>query len=183
MTQVKKSRCVWIHQALLYSAALLFSGKEMWCKICMPVRMDRSVFTFSQILPQLVMDTIRVFYRLRAKNTVQESFNNPSQHIRNVGLLVRCEECDMWKLLFCKFKLNYQEVSELRRCLDDISYTCEVSFSGIPGHLKDVCVQYHRCNDPIDKLYYSCEFESILYRACTQELFFFYATCTDGHMP
>ena len=29
--------------------------------------------------------------------------------VRNVGLLVQCEECNMWRLLFCRFKLNYQE--------------------------------------------------------------------------
>ena len=88
---------------------------------------------------------------------------NPSQHVQNVGLLVQCEECDMWRLLFCRFKLNYQEVSELWRCLNDILYTCGVSFSelDLPGRLKDVYVRDHKCNDHIEKLYYSCELESM----------------------
>ena len=35
----------------------------------------------------------------------------------------------MWRLLFCKHKLNYQEVVELSEVLDDISYACGVSLS------------------------------------------------------
>ena len=78
----------------------------------------------------------------------------------------------MWRLLFCKFTLNYQEVAELGRCLDDISYTCGVSFSelDLPGRLKDVCIRDHKCNDPTEKLYYSCEFESICCYCASDEV-------------
>ena len=43
----------------------------------------------------------------------------------------------MWRLLFFRFKLNYQEISELSRCLDP--YACGISFSELelPGCLKD----------------------------------------------
>ena len=88
---------------------------------------------------------------------------SPSQHVNNVGLLVQCEECDKWRVLFCRHKLNYHEVTELGKCLDDISYTCGVMFSelDLPGRLKNVCVKDHKCSDPIEKLYYSCDFEAI----------------------
>jgi len=90
-------------------------------------------------------------------------FSPSQQHINNVGLLVQCEECDKWRLLFCKHKLNYQEVTELGKCLDDLSYTCGVMFSelDLPGRLKNVCVKYHKCTDHIEKLYYSCDSEPI----------------------
>ena len=42
-----------------------------------------------------------------AKNVL--GYTPSQQHVNNVGLLVQCEECDMWRLLFCKYKLNYQE--------------------------------------------------------------------------
>ena len=78
------------------------------------------------------------------KKTSKQSFGfSPSeQHVQNVGLLVQCEECDMWRQLFCRHKLNYQEVVELGRALDEISYTCGVSLSDLdlPGCLKNVCV-------------------------------------------
>lgn len=68
-----------------------------------------------------------------------------------------------WRLLFCKHKLNHQEVKELENFLDDVAYTCGVTFSDLdlPGRLKNVCVKDHRCNDPIEKLYYSCGFEPV----------------------
>ena len=67
----------------------------------------------------------------------------------------------MWRLLFSKQKLNYQELSELERSLDDVSYSCGLSLSelDLPGRLKGVGVKDHRCNDPTEKLYYSCDFE------------------------
>ena len=108
--------------------------------------------------------------RTSAKRSI--SFTPSQQHVRNVGLLVQCEECDMWRLLFCKHKLNYQEVMELTQCLDDISYTCGVAFSDLdfPGRLKNVCMKDHRCNDPIEKLYYSCEFEPICCQCASEEV-------------
>ena len=44
-----------------------------------------------------------------------------------------------------------------------MAYTCGVTFSDLdlPGRLKNVCVKDHRCNDPIEKLYYSCGFKPV----------------------
>ena len=133
------------------------------CEICKPVRMDWDVFTTLHFLPDPTPagdGHYKSFCDLYGQVTSEEHCpslqtskkaskrSNPSQqHVRNVGLLVQCEECDMWRLLFCRFKLNYQETSELSRCLDDISYSCGVSFSELelPGRLKDVCVRDHKC--------------------------------------
>jgi len=72
----------------------------------------------------------------------------------NVGLLVQCEECDKWRLMFCRHKLNKQEVATLAKCLDDVSYTCGVLFSelNLAGRLNSVCVKDHTCSDHIEKL-------------------------------
>ena len=44
------------------------------------------------------------------------------QHVKNVGLLLQCEELDNLRLLFCKHKLKVLEVSDLRTILDDIIF-------------------------------------------------------------
>ena len=77
-------------------------------------------------------------------------------------MLVQCEECDKWRLIFCKHKLTHQEVSNLE---EESVYTCGVLFSDLElsGRLKNVCVKDHRCTDPIEKLYYSCGFEPICF--------------------
>ena len=48
----------------------------------------------------------------------------------------------MWRLLFCKDKVNYLEVGELGKALDDILYNCGFSLPALelPGRLGNVCV-------------------------------------------
>ena len=87
---------------------------------------------------------------LTARKTALQSlgFTPSQQHVRN-GVLIQCDECGMWRLLFSKQKLNYQELSELERSLDDVSYSCGLSLSELylPGRLKGVGIKDHRCNE------------------------------------
>ena len=61
---------------------------------------------------------------------------------------------------------------ELGKILDDVSFTCGVSFSDLelPGRLKNVCVRDHKCRDPIEELYYSCDFEPICINCASQNV-------------
>lgn len=60
------------------------------------------------------------------------SFNVTQQHVKNVGgLLVKCEECQMWRHLFSKRKLSPQSVVKLKKILEDMSYTCVYSLSSM----------------------------------------------------
>lgn len=89
-------------------------------------------------------------------------FNVTQQHVKNVNLVIQCEECQLWRLLFSKKKLNSQNIAELEKVIEDISYTCGASFEDIqlPDDI-EVFVKIHSCNDPIEKLYYSCGFQAI----------------------
>ena len=161
------------------------------CTICKPVRMSMDVFSTLHFLPDPIPDNnthykslcdvygqktdeeYRPSLQATRKNAKQSFGFTPSQqHVQNVGLLVQCEECDMWRLLFCKHKLNYQEVVELGKTLDDISYTCGVSFSDLelPGRLNNVCVRDHKCKDPIENMYYSCGFEPICMKCASGDV-------------
>lgn len=161
------------------------------CKICKPLRMDEEEFKATNFLPDPVPDTdghYKSFFDLFGQPTTEEfrpSLKNTSksaknvlgyapsqQHVNNVGLLVQCEECDMWRLLFCKYKLNYQENCELQTALDDISYTCGMLFDELefPGRLKNVGVKDHKCHDHIEKLYYSCEFDLICAHCASEDV-------------
>lgn len=40
-------------------------------------------------------------------------FNATQQHVKNVGLLILCEECEMWRLLFSKSKLSSKCIVEV----------------------------------------------------------------------
>ena len=52
---------------------------------------------------------------------------------------------------------------DLKKLLDDISYSCGATFNEIdlPETLKSVCVKQHSCYNPTEKLYYSCGYEPI----------------------
>ena len=153
---------------------------ESSCTICKPVRVDAQVFETLTYLPDPIPendDHYKNFTDIYGQTTTTEKYRpsltrqikrkidfTPSQqHVKNVGMLVQCEECDKWRLMFCRHKLNRQEVATLAKCLDDVSYTCGVLFSDLdlPGRLKGVCVKDHACVDHIEKLYYSCGFELI----------------------
>ena len=97
------------------------------CHICKPVRMnaDQLCTTFL-IRYQIPMNTTSVSQMYMVKKNTEEyrpslqatrknskqslGFTPCQQHALNVGLLVQCEECDMWRLLFAKDKLNYPEM-------------------------------------------------------------------------
>lgn len=92
-------------------------------------------------------------------------FNATQQHVKNVNLVIQCGECEMWRIILSKKKLNPQNFILLNRIVEDISYTCGTSLNDLdlPAELESVCIKPHRCYDPMEKLYYSCGFEPICY--------------------
>ena len=71
----------------------------------------------------------------------------------------------MWRIVYSKKKLNPQSLNLLEKILDDIVYTCGTTFDelDLPPTLKSVCVRTLHCNDPMEKLYYSCSFSPVCY--------------------
>lgn len=46
------------------------------------------------------------------------------QHVKNAQLMLQCEECNMWRLVYSKYKLPVAQRRQLQRLLDDYSYSC-----------------------------------------------------------
>ena len=58
-----------------------------------------------------------------------KGYNSPQlskhrKHARNTGILVQCDECDKWCLLFSKRKLTARQKNELEGIIADVSYSC-----------------------------------------------------------
>ena len=68
-------------------------------------------------------------------------------------LMVQCEECNMWRLVFSKYKLKAPR-QKLQQVIIDYSYTCGAKFEDL-NLGEDVEVKDHSCGEPIEKLYYS----------------------------
>ena len=51
-------------------------------------------------------------------------FSPSVQHAKNSGTMVQCTECNKWRLIFSKRKLNKRQVKQLQDAFEDIDYTC-----------------------------------------------------------
>ena len=86
------------------------------------------------------------------------------QHVRNCNMMLMCDECGMWRLVYAKRKLKTQERNRLQQALDDMSFSCGAALQDaeIPTELADVVyVKTMHCHEPIERLYYAADFESI----------------------
>lgn len=46
------------------------------------------------------------------------------RHVTNVGIMVQCKQCDVWRLLYSKRKLTLSEKQQLQSLFEDVSYSC-----------------------------------------------------------
>ena len=92
-------------------------------------------------------------------------FYTSVQHVRNMEVMLMCDKCGMWHLLYSKRKLNPQEQQELEQSLDGMSFSCEAQLQDcerVPPYLKEVVfVRKMSCEDPLKNWYYSARFEDI----------------------
>ena len=155
------------------------------CHICSPVRMDAEVFQTLHFLPDPVLaadghylpfeDVFQSQTSEKDRPSLQAqkqkkslSYSPVKQHALNVGVVVQCDECNKWRLLFSKRKLAFHERRELEQLLSDISYSCGSKMEDLqlPEQLKCVEIRIHQCIDRIEKLYYSAYPNDVLCIHC-----------------
>ena len=151
------------------------------CSICKPPKLPKEVFEQLRPLPDPTpgadghyLPFHEVFgqdtsekYRpsLNMKTSIKKSlpFSGSKQHVKNVGMMLMCEECEMWRLMYRKQKLKKDERSLLEQQLDGLVYTCGSSLQDLdlPKPLDEVYVRNLNCGDPVEKLYYTSGYEPI----------------------
>ncbi|XP_066928996.1 uncharacterized protein [Clytia hemisphaerica] len=89
-------------------------------------------------------------------------FSPSQQHAKNTDMMMQCDECNKWRLIFSKKKLTKKHKDSLNEILANIAYTCGFMFDDVnlPNGIT-VFVKDHDCADPIERLYYSCGYEPI----------------------
>ena len=159
-----------------HSRRYSFSSKkcgELSCTICRPVR-NMNVFKDIHHLPDPVVGEDGHYSPFKDVIGTETEENCPStqvrrgkqktlpfsasvQHVKNVNIMVQCEECLMWRLLYSKHKLSTRERSTLQGVLDDVTYSCgsQLQELELGGNLAEVYVRDVRCHDLIERLYYS----------------------------
>ena len=161
------------------------------CTMCKPIRMPMEKFDLLCHLPDPVPGEgghykpfLDVFgtstseeFRpsLQAKKSKQKSlpFSASVQHVKNANLMMQCEECEMWRLVYSKFKLTPSERKYLQNLLDEFTYTCGAQLDDLDleGKLRDgVAMRIVQCYQPVEKLYYSVgTYENICIYCCSNQ--------------
>ena len=167
---------------------LIKKSGEDDCSICKLVRMPKDVFQTLRHLPDPMMgdeDHYLPFeqaYNMKTSEKDRPSLSNEkkakalpfvpsSRHVQNVNVVVQCEECDLWRLLYSKRKLTLPERQQLQTRLEDVWYSCGATFQELhlPDSLSCVHVLEHNCYDPVEPLYYVAGFDPIcVYCGCEE---------------
>ncbi|CAB4024059.1 Hypothetical predicted protein [Paramuricea clavata] len=95
-------------------------------------------------------------------------FVSSVQNPRNTNMMIQCEECEMWRLVYSMCKLTAVERLQLDNALSDYTYTCGATLSDLDlnGRLADVCIRDIQCYDPLEKLYFSMNKDPICIYCC-----------------
>ena len=149
---------------------------------------DNHYLSFSQIFGQVTTEEHRPSLHVKTpKKTLP--FSASVQHVKNVDMMMLCEECDMWRLLYCKTKLKKTQRTSLESLLDNYSYTCGSSLQDmeLPEPFSEVYVCNINCYDPIEKLYYPAGYTPICIY-CAEEVEVdvdsaFYPQCAHCQKP
>ena len=117
------------------------------CDICRPPRLPQEIFETVNVLPDPVPVRMNVTYipfekvygtnttevhrpssSKQSKKQITLPFVASIQHVKNVNVMVQCEECGMWRIVYSKKKLSVQARKELERKLD---FSCGASTSDL----------------------------------------------------
>ena len=77
------------------------------------------------------------------------------QHIKNSGMMLLCDKCGMWRLIYATRKLLAGEKKLLDHALDGLSFSCSSppQEAGWPEELQSIVfVRGVQCHDPVETL-------------------------------
>lgn len=172
---------------------------SLMCGMCKPPQLLAEVFNSLKYMPDPVPGEeghYKFFTEVYGTNTTEQyvpsmkkktqrkktlPFASNLQHVHNVDMMLQCDECDSWRLLYSKNKLSRQERKNLEVALADYSFTCGSPLQDLdlPGKLAHVYVRDLSCGDLVEKLYYNAKYPPIcVYCATSVEL-----NPGDAHYP
>ena len=86
--------------------------------------LDGHYLPFNDLLGKETSESHRPSIRKNTKREKSLPFHGVLQHVKNVNLMLECEECQMWRLLYSKSKLIPSEKEQLQSEVSNWSFTC-----------------------------------------------------------
>ena len=122
--------------------------------------------TFEELYGTETTEEFRPSAQKLTKESQGMGFSPSAQYAKNVGTVIQCGECNKWRVLYSKSKLNNEESAKLSRFLDGIQYTCGDSFKGLTSEIQQneflelfLKVKVNdklNCQSNMETSYYSC---------------------------
>ena len=81
---------------------------------------DGHYMSFSEVFGSATSEEYRLSLQKRAQKEKTLPFYSSVQHVKNCGLVLMCDECAMWHLVYSKRKLNTKERQELDSALSGL---------------------------------------------------------------
>ena len=112
-------------------------------------------------------DTTEVHRPSAKKKSAKKStlpFHGKLQHVKNAHMMIECEECGLWRLVYALQKLNQSQRISLEKSLSGMSFSCGAPLQelDLAPELRDIVfVRSLQCGDPIERLYYTAKYEPI----------------------
>ena len=133
-----------------------FTKTEVDCLWCVdPMPGDNGHYkAFKDLLGTKTDGTHQPSLQKASKRTKTLPFSASVQHVKNADTMLQCDECGMWRLLYCRFKLSKKEQANLQTALQDVSFTCGAQLQNLelPGRLNEVYTRKISCEQPMEKL-------------------------------
>ena len=118
------------------------------CQVCKPPWLRPSVFStlhhlpdptprdghykgFDELYGKPTTETHRPSLQKTATKGYGMPFSPTAQTAKNTKLLVECEECGKWRVLYSKHVLKKQQVQKIEQELERLDYSCDSVFTNI----------------------------------------------------
>lgn len=101
-------------------------------------------------------------------------FSPSAQYAKNVGVVLQCDECLKWRVIYSKTVLSAEQKDELELVIESLSYTCGSRMQEIEGSVTGLTDKVYvkanlTCLSPIEIPYYSAKYEDICYHCGTTD--------------
>jgi len=139
------------------------------CTFCKPPHLPKEDFVKLHHLPDPVIgddDHYQPFSKVFGTHTTEK--DRPSaqkskdsgrqftlKHVKNANLMLMCEECSLWRLLYTCTKLSAEEQGKIQDKLVDVSFTCGSPIEDLGDDLP-VYTRILNCYELVEKALLQC---------------------------
>lgn len=149
------------------------------CTICAPPRLPQEVYQRLHFLPDpMLSDTEDGHYKSfdevfgettsekdrpsAIKKAEEGSHRFTLKNVKNADVMLQCEECELWRLVYSETKLTKQQKKSLEEALADCVFTCGSALEDLQVEgFSNVYTRPLNCYDHIEKQYYSAGYTPI----------------------